>query len=82
MVWELKATIPSRGPLENQMERLDAMKAPPLLLLGVTLKHGADLLASGALALGPTQSSWRARGLLHAPIAWGSCLVREWEGMR
>lgn len=84
LVWELKATIkptPFPGPTGESDGEFGCHEGSPLLLLGVTLKHGADLLAAGALTLGPTQSNWRAGGLLHAPTAWGSCLVKEWEGM-
>ena len=47
--------LPSRGPLENQMESLDAMQAASLLLLRLTLEHGAELLDSEALPLGPEE---------------------------
>ena len=37
------------------MESLDAMQAASLLLLRLTLEHGAELLDSEALPLGPEE---------------------------
>ena len=73
MVSEFKR--PSQGPLEKEMESLDTVKAPPLLLLGDTLGDGAELLASRAWPLGPTQSKWRTGSLWYVQTAWGTCLV-------